>query len=218
MKRLLFIVVLCLSGVAQANQQDGSLNTYNGPDSVVNSNNKTTDTSTSNTYNGAGSSSEIPVGSAITPSYMSNGADTCLMGSGGALQTVAIGLSSGTFKADVNCDRRRDAKLLSDLGMKVAAISRMCQSQDNWLSMFQSGTPCPIQHRGRLVAGKRAYLLMKTNPTLYIPDYGKVSKYKKLTDKQVWYNQLLGIGAESDEDETTDDGQSISDRFRSSGL
>jgi hypothetical protein len=59
---------------------------------------------------------------------------------------------------------------------------------------------------------------MKTNPTLYIPDYGKVSKYKKLTDKQVWYNQLLGIGAESDEDETTDDGQSISDRFRSSGL
>lgn len=215
MKRLLCVVVLCLCGVAQANQQEGSLNTYNGSDSTVNSNNTTTDTSTSNTYNGAGSSSEIPVGSAITPSYMSNGADTCLKGSGGSLQTVGVGLSSGSYEVDVNCDRRRDAKLLSDLGMKVAAISRMCESQAVWISMFQSGTPCPIQHRGRLVAGKRAYLLMKSNPTLYIPDYGKLSKFKKLTEKQLWYNQLLGIGAESNEDETTDDGQSISDKYRS---
>ena len=71
------ILLACFfSAVASANQQDGSLNTYNGDGSNYNSNNNTEDTSVSNTYNGAGSSSEIPVGSAMTPSYMSNGVET----------------------------------------------------------------------------------------------------------------------------------------------
>ena len=96
------------------NAQEGSLNTFHGDNSTTNSNNVTTDTSTSNTYNGAGSSSEIPVGSAVSPSYMSNGMDTCLKGSGGSLQTVGVGISSGSYEVDPNCDRRRDAKLLSD--------------------------------------------------------------------------------------------------------
>ena len=94
------------------NAQEGSLNTYHGDNSSTNSNNTTTDTSTSNTYNGAGSSSEIPVGSAITPSYMSNGMDTCLKGTGGSLQTVGVGFSSGTYDIDPECNRRRDAKVL----------------------------------------------------------------------------------------------------------
>ena len=85
------------------NAQDGSLNTYNGEGSTVSSNNTTQDDSVSNTYNGAGSSSEMPVGSAISPSYMSNGMDTCLKGSGGSLQTVGVGLSSGSYEVDPNC-------------------------------------------------------------------------------------------------------------------
>ena len=72
------------------NAQEGSLNTFHGDNSTTNSNNTTTDTSTSNTYNGAGSSSEIPVGSAITPSYMSNGIETCLKGIGSSVQTCLL--------------------------------------------------------------------------------------------------------------------------------
>lgn len=194
------------------NQQEGSLNTSNN-NSTVSSNNTTTDGSTSNTYNGAGSSSEIPVGSAISPTYMSNGSETCLQGTGGSLQTVAVGFSSGTYKKDFNCNRRRDAKVLSDLGMKVAAIARMCEDITVWRSMFLSGTPCPILQRGKLVVGKRAFLVMKTQPEIYIPDYGKVKR--SLTDTQVWYNTILGIG-ESINEENTEDTVSISDRFRSS--
>lgn len=189
------------------NAQDGSLNTYNGEGSTVSSNNNTQDDSVSNTYNGAGSSSEMPVGSAISPSYMSNGMDTCLKGSGGSLQTVGVGLSSGTYEVDPNCDRRRDSKLLSDLGMKVAAVARMCQSVDVWKSMFVSGTPCPILSNGKLVVGKRAFLVMKQNPETYIPDYNKKTKD--------WYNTILKIG-ESVDDEEDDDITSISARFRSS--
>jgi len=203
--RKLFCLLMMLSWVTLAdNAQEGSLNTYHGSDSTTNSNNTTTDTSTSNTYNGAGSSSEIPVGSAITPSYMSSGMDTCLKGSGGSLQTVGVGFSSGTYEVDPNCDRRRDAKLLSDLGMKVAAVARMCEATEVWRSMFLSGTPCPLLLNGKLVVGKRAVLAMKRQPESYIPDYNK--------DTKEWYNIILNIGEEdTDEEDTT---TSIIAKFR----
>ena len=202
MKRTLLLLSLFVStGYANdsTNTQEGSLNTSN-VESTVSSNNTTTDTSTSNVYNGAGSSSEIPVGSAISPTYMSNGVETCLQGVGGSIQTVAIGISSGTYEKDEDCNRRRDAKVLSDLGMKVAAIARMCQDVSIWRSMFISGTPCPILSNGKLVVGKRAFLVMKTQPQIYIPDYGKVKR--NLTDTQVWYNKILGIGEKLNEEST----------------
>ena len=206
MKRLLFLLLFATS-VSANNSQEGSLNTFHGDDSTTNSNNTTTDTSTSNTYNGAGSSSEIPVGSAITPSYMSNGMDTCLKGSGGSLQTVGVGISSGAYEVDPNCDRRRDAKLLSDLGMKVAAVSRMCESLEVWKSMLMSGTPCPILQNSRLVAGKRAYLALKMQPEIYIPDYNRKTKE--------WYDTILNIG-ETVNEEQDEDIISVSSKFRSS--
>lgn len=206
MKRLLFLLLFS-AAVSADNSQEGSLNTFHGEGSTTNSNNNTEDKSVSNTYNGAGSSSEMPVGSAITPSYMSNGMDTCLKGTGGSLQTVGVGISSGSYEVDPNCDRRRDAKLLSDLGMKVAAVSRMCDSLEVWKSMFVSGTPCPILQNSRLVAGKRAYLAMKMNPEIYIPDYNKQTKE--------WYDSILNIG-ETINEEHAEDAPSVSTMFRSS--
>lgn len=206
MRKLAFILWL-FSSAAMANQQDGSLNTYNGDGSNVNSNNTTEDrsTSTSNTYNGAGSSSQMPVGSAITPSYMSNGVETCLQGVGTSLQTVIVGYSKGKYKADADCNRRRDSRALFDQGMKVASIARLCQSIDVFRAMFVSGTPCPILSNGKLLVGKRSYMAMKMNPELYIPDY---------IDNAEWYDSVLKIGEPIDEE---DDNRSISDKFRSRG-
>ena len=206
MFRVLFLLFMSVSVLAD-NAQEGSLNTFHGENSTTNSNNNTQDDSVSNTYNGAGSSSEIPVGSAITPSYMYNGMDTCLKGTGGSLQTVGVGFSSGTYDIDPNCDRRRDAKLLSDLGMKVAAVSRMCESLEVWKAMLTSGTPCPILQNSRLVAGKRAYLALKMQPEIYIPDYNR--KTKK------WYDTILNIG-ETVNEEQAEDIISVSTKFRNS--
>ena len=209
------------------NNQDGSLNT-NTVGSTVSSNNNSKDDSVTNTYNGAGSSCDMPVGSAIAPSYMSNGMETCLQGSGGSIQTGIIGMTRGSYKADVDCNRRRDAKVLSDLGMKVAAIARMCEDVKVWRSLFISATPCPIISGGRLVVGKRAFLLMKTQPSLYIPDYGDVHmrkhaiftkrpKFPKYTKTQEWYNSILNIGAESaNENKDESSSESVSQQFRSS--
>ena len=209
------------------NNQDGSLNT-NTVGSTVSSNNNSKDESVSNTYNGAGSSSDMPVGSAIAPSYMSNGMETCLQGSGRSIQTGLIGYTDGSYEADVDCNRRRDAKLLSDLGMKVAAISRLCQgSVETFRSMMLSATPCPLIASGKLIVGKRAFLLMKTKPELYIPDYGAVRmgkhaiftkrpKFPKYTKSQEWYNQILGIGVDDDESQESGSDESVSDMFRRS--
>lgn len=205
--RQFFCLLMMFSWVTLAeNAQEGSLNTYHGSNSTTHSNNSTKDDSVSNTYNGAGSSSEIPVGSAITPSYMSNGMDTCLKGTGGSLQTVGVGFSSGTYDVDPECNRRRDAKVLADLGMKVSAVARMCQSTEVWKAMFVSGTPCPILNNGKLVVGKRAMLVMKRQPETYIPDYSKKTKD--------WYNNVLNIGGEDTDEEDTI--ISVSAKFRSS--
>jgi hypothetical protein len=197
-------ILWLFASVAMANDQEGSLNTYHGENSVTNSNNQTTDTSTSNTYNGAGSSSEIPVGSAISPTFMSNGSDTCLKGTAGSVQTVAIGFSSGGYTLDVDCTRLKYSRMLSALGLKVAAVSMLCQSEEVYKSMLLAGSPCPFISNGRLVAGKRGLMLIKQNPKLYIPDYKKSRKY---------YDGILQIGKVSEDVE--EDSISISDKYRS---
>ncbi len=201
-----FLAILWLfTSVAMANDQQGSLNTYHGENSTTNSNNQTTDTSTSNTYNGAGSSSEIPVGSAISPTFMSNGSDTCLKGTAGSVQTVAIGFSSGGYTLDVDCTRLKYSRMLSALGLKVAAVSMLCQSEEVYKSMLLAGSPCPFISNGRLVAGKRGLMLIKQNPKLHIPDYKENRKY---------YDGILQIGKEVSAD-VQEDNISISDKFRS---
>tara|TARA_R100000935_G_scaffold19500_1_gene37470 strand:- start:2243 stop:2971 length:729 start_codon:yes stop_codon:yes gene_type:complete len=236
LKCFLLFVVTCfctaqetepMGDTDSTNNQDGSLNT-NTVGSTVSSNNNSKDESVSNTYNGAGSSSSMPVGSAIAPSYMSNGMETCLQGSGRSIQTGLIGYTDGSYEADVDCNRRRDAKLLSDLGMKVAAISRLCQdSVETFRAMMMSATPCPVIVSGKLVVGKRAFLLMKTQPNLYIPDYGKVAVRRtatwskktptpKYSDTQKWYNSILGIGSDDDENEESSSDELVSVMFRRS--
>lgn len=236
MLRLILLIMPVLSFAADQavmddvdsnNTQEGSLNTST-VNSTVSSNNQTEDRSISNTYNGAGSSSEMPVGSAIAPTYMSTGVETCLQGQGGSLQTGIVGLTRGNYKADEDCNRRRDSKMLSDLGMKVAAISRMCESLDVWRSMFLSGTPCPMLDNGKLIVGKRAFLLMRREPETYIPDYGRVKMLRKWDHEkddwvmipkynkhQAWYNDLLANG-DADEGQNADSGESVSARYRSS--
>ena len=201
----LMAILWILGSTAIANEQ-GSLNNYHGENSVANSNNTTTDTSTKteNTYNGAGAASEIPVGSAISPTFMSNGTDTCLKGTAGSVQTVAIGFSSGGYTLDVDCTRLKYARMLSSLQLKVAAVSMLCQSTEVFKSMLLAGSPCPFISNGRLVAGKRGLMLIKQKPELYIPDYKKNRKY---------YDGTLQIGEVSEDVE--EDSMSISDKFRS---
>jgi hypothetical protein len=44
----------------------------------------------------------------------------------------------------MNCEKLKNAKTLYDMGMKVAAVSVMCQDPRIFTAMMNAGTPCPI--------------------------------------------------------------------------
>jgi hypothetical protein len=170
---------------------EGDLNTSNSNNGNV-----------SKTYNGAGSNS-MPVSTAISPSLMSSGSESCLQSISGGVQLVGFGLSSGKYVQDTECNRRRNAITLSNMGLKIAAVSIMCQNADVWRAMLMAATPCPVVKYGKIIVGKRAMLEIKQRPELLIPDY--------LGDKE-FYDAILGMGVEIDEAEAATG--SLSDRYR----
>ncbi len=70
--------------------------------------------------------------------------DTCTTSMSGAVQTQILGLAGGTHVKDLNCERLKNAKTLYNMGMKVAAVSMMCQDAFVWKAMLMAGTPCPF--------------------------------------------------------------------------
>ena len=84
-----------------------------------------------------------PPPSAISPSINSNNSDLCTVGISGAVQTQILGISGGSTVRDMNCERLKLAKTIYDMGMKVAAVSIMCQDARVFNAMEMAGTPCP---------------------------------------------------------------------------
>jgi hypothetical protein len=85
-----------------------------------------------------------PPPSAISPQFSAgNNSDLCTIGVAGAVQTQILGISAGTTFTEENCIRLKNAKTLYDMGMKVAAVSVMCQDPAVFDAMMMAGTPCP---------------------------------------------------------------------------
>jgi len=84
-----------------------------------------------------------PPPSAISPTINTSNSDLCTFGVAGAVQTQILGISAGTQFTDYNCEKLKNAKTLYDMGMKVAAVSVMCQDRRVFDAMMNAGTPCP---------------------------------------------------------------------------
>ena len=85
-----------------------------------------------------------PPPSAITPSISASNSDLCTVGVAGAVQTQILGFSAGKTVRDMNCEKLKNAKVLYDMGMKVAAVSVMCGDERVFAAMMNAGTPCPF--------------------------------------------------------------------------
>ena len=109
---------------------------------------------------------EAPPASAIAPSIMSYSQDLCTTGKSGAFQGQVFGFSTGRTIRDENCERLKLSKYIYDMGMKVAAVSILCQDQRVFAAMEMAGTPCP--YMGKI--GKEASTGWKENRTDR-PDY-----------------------------------------------
>ena len=110
-------------------------NTYSGGQT------NTTTSTTSSTTNG----SDVPVNSANSPSYSAMSQDVCSMGISGSVSTLGFGGSFGKHVRDLNCERIKLSKVLYDYGMKVAAVSILCQDERVFFAMEMAGTPCPFE-------------------------------------------------------------------------
>ena len=111
---------------------EGYICTWSGSDGSVNTTGEMTTTVIS------------PPPTAVSPQFSAgNGNDLCTVGIAGAVQTQILGLSAGKTVRDMNCEMLKNAKALYDMGMKVAAVSTMCQDKRVFQSMLDAGTPCP---------------------------------------------------------------------------
>ena len=125
--------------------------------------NNTTSTTTSNsTTNG----SDVPVNSANAPSFSAMSQDVCSTGISGSVSTLGLGISAGKHVRDLNCERIKLSKVLFDYGMKVAAVSILCQDPRVHAAMQSAGSPCPWD--GKI--GKDAQAMWDKYPELR-PDY-----------------------------------------------
>lgn len=128
MKNLKVLLILsALSGMVVA--QDDTITTDSTTTSDVTSRSTTT--------------LKSPPPSAITPTMNISNSDLCTIGVAGAVQTQILGISMGTTMRDMNCEKLKNAKTLYDMGMKVAAVSVMCQDKRVFDAMLMAGTPCP---------------------------------------------------------------------------
>ena len=84
-----------------------------------------------------------PPPSAISPQISASNSDLCTVGVAGAVQTQILGISAGRTVRDMNCEKVKNAKTMYDMGMKVAAVSVMCQDERVFDAMMNAGTPCP---------------------------------------------------------------------------
>ena len=140
MKRYVWLVVLAslLSTQISAQELTGA-GTLDDPITTNSTNNSTVTTNGNMT-----TTVKQPPPSAISPSFSSgNNSDLCTIGVAGAVQTQILGISAGTTFTEQNCIRLKNAKVMFDMGMKVAAVSIMCQDPKVFDAMMHAGTPCP---------------------------------------------------------------------------
>lgn len=103
------------------------------------SSNSTTTNTTNNSTN-----QETAVNSSSAPGMSVYGQDSCVIPLAAGVTVIGFSGSFGSYMIDEECERRKASAVLAKLGMKVAAISLMCQDVDVWQAMMDAGTPCPI--------------------------------------------------------------------------
>ena len=156
------------------------------------SSSNTTTTNTTNAYSG---DSRV-VTSSSAPSMSAMSQDLCVVGVSAGFQKFGLGFSGGTYRTDENCERIKLSKVLNDLGMKVAAVSILCQDERVFHAMIQSGTPCPYNGKIGNEALKewKKYDKLRPDYEQYTADLKYIEKKNKKLEKE--YEQKMLENAE----------------------
>ena len=177
----------------QTNESGSNTNITGGYESTTTNNNdgQTNTTTDNSTTTSSSTGSDIPVNSANSPSYSSMSQDVCSMGVSGSVSTLGFGASVGKHIRDLNCERIKLSKVLYDYGMKVAAVSILCQDERVFEAMQMAGTPCPFE--GKI--GKEA-MAQWNKYDVERPDYS--TYVKKLENRSRIDEELLEIARQEE--------------------
>ena len=160
MKKLAIILLTCLllstqvladsadDTNTQTNTSGSNTNITGGYESTTTTtyeDGATNTTTSTSTTTSSSTGSDIPVNSANSPSFSAMSQDVCSMGVSGSISTLGVGISGGKHVRDLNCERIKLSKVLYDYGMKVAAVSILCQDERVFEAMMMAGTPCPFE-------------------------------------------------------------------------
>lgn len=123
---------------------------------ITDSTSRSTNDSTSNST----TTVKSPPPTAVAPAITVINSDVCAVAASGAVQTQILGISMGGTMTDYNCERIKLARGVYDMGMKVAAVSIMCQDERVFTAMMNAGTPCPVD--GKI--GEQAKVIWESDP------------------------------------------------------
>ena len=144
-------------------------------------------TSTSSTVSGTTSVDRTP-STASAPSIMNSNQDVCSFAASAAIQSQILGIAGGTSIRDLNCERLKLSRSLYFMGMKVAAVSMLCQDERVFRAMEMAGTPCPYMGKIGVDAAKE----WLENPEKR-PDYEKWLKENVKDEEYITDESALGI-------------------------
>ena len=154
--------------------------TVNNNDGQQNTTNNTTNT-TSNSYTGdtrtaasVGNSGSIP----------NQNQDVCSISISGGVSKAVIGFSVSGHYTDPNCVMLKQVRLLNNLGLKTAAVARMClHSEEIFRALLMSGSYCPYEGRVGVQAEEawKKYWELRPDKETYI----LTEKYIKKIDEEL---------------------------------
>ena len=163
------------------------------------SNTTTNNETTNNAYTG----DQRVVPSSAAPSLSNMSQDVCSIAVVGGVQKFGLGVSMGTSKRDLNCERLKLAKALHDMNMRVASIALLCQNPMVFEAMAMAGTSCP--YLGSI--GKEAEEKWKLYSKLR-PDYEEYTKNLNYTTK-IDDKKIADLEQEEDENIITYSGGTV---------
>ena len=156
----LAILVMCGTSVAQTNISTNSTTSTSSASQTTtaagtannqgNAQNITftspSDTHQSVEFSGSQTIKNVP---SIGGPQLTSSNDTC-MGSGSAAASgPGFGISLGKTYTDDNCVMLKNSRELWNMGMKAAALARMCMDPDNKASLEMTGYECPQTTQAR---------------------------------------------------------------------
>jgi len=190
MKKLILILMLCSTLAYAENDVTSSGSTTNTQSNTTGSNTAITGgynsettyaTGSSNTSNTNNTTNAYQGDSRVTntanaPALSNYSQDVCSIAVTAGVSTFSLGISGGSSKRDLNCERLKLAKALHDMGMKVGAVALLCQNPMVFEAMSHAGTSCPAYG----LIGAQAEEYWKQYPELR-PDYEEYTKNLRYT-------------------------------------